>query len=323
MKTRKGMQQRADNVMTPPTRRIRAIVCWLSVLARQVICANAAQLSPLGVMDKACISTANQDFNEHHQAFNEAITWFGAHLYRSGKSGAHVACTEYGKGRTALEKLKGFLAPVSVRALSNHREHGTCFIATSSAAEAAILSENRATYGLHLFFPLPSVVKLAPGLLNYTTHGAGTVLTHSDRLQTTYGKRTLMTNVLGLSVALSPGLLPADDVGAEEFFKNLRGNLMSASIDLHATSFWSDPDMVDSHRARPEGALRSREWTRAADVVHRLSVTGGPSPGDICSWGSLNVQVSGDEHVAITGALCLIDLFARHLKNCRINSRSA
>lgn len=113
------------------------------------------------------------------------------------------------------------------------------------------------------------------------------------------------SNVFGLSLALSPGLLPVHDVSSRnaEFISSLQESLMSGSIDLHAANFWSDPDMVADHQARPEGSLRAREWRRAAHVVHQLSSTEGPGSGDICSWGDLDIHHADDGHILVTGGV--------------------
>lgn len=254
--------------------------------------------SRLAMMNEIYSSTATEDFDGYSAAFDDAIAWHGERLHRSGSSGAHVACAEYGDGLQARLSLEDFLPPASTRLLSNHKEHGACFIVTASSTQATILGEHPPAYALSLFFPLPSVLKLAPGLLDHDPSNAG----ESGRLRTTYGNRVKVTNnVQGLSLSLSPGVLAADRVSKEDFRTTLRRSLMSSSVDLHAANFWSDPTMLSIHKTRPEGALRADEWTRAADVVHRLSFTEGRSPGEICSWHSLAFHHNSDDHFMLTG----------------------
>lgn len=264
---------------------------------------TAATTSPLRLLEEVYISSANDDFRGHRAAFDDAIAWHRERLHQRESSGSYVACADYGDGLQARSSLEKLLTPSAVRLLSNHKEYGACFIATASPTQAATLSERPISYRLTLFFPLPSVLKLAPGLLDHGHDEKSGIM--SERLQTTYGKRVEITNnVHGLSLALSPGLLPAHDVSnSADFIASLQESLMSRSVDLHAANFWSDPDMVDSHQARPEGSLRAREWIRAAHVVHQLSSIEGPSPGDICSWGNLLVHHVDDDHVVITGEI--------------------
>lgn len=280
----------------------RIVGAWLALtLAPDGTKNIAAASSPLSLVEKVYISTAENDFGGHSDAFDDAIAWHRELLYQRGSSGAHIACAQYSSGLEARSNLEKLLTSAAISSLSNHKEHGTCFIVTASPSEVATLSESTASFGLTLFFPLPSVLKLAPGLLEHG--GDDKTGTASERLQTTYGDRVQMTaNIHGLSLVLSPGILPAHDVSrSAEFIANLQESLMSGSVDLHTANFWSNPDMVDCHQARPEGSLRAREWTRAAKVVHQLSSAEGPGPGDICSWGDLVVHHADDDHIMLTG----------------------
>lgn len=297
------VKRKRANSATMVGRRLHraAIAMWLAALVQRSAFGFAEGGTLLRLLEDVYLSTAKEDFNGHSVAFDDAVAWHRERLYQGGRSGAHIACAEYGDGLRARSSLDDFLGSATVRPLTNHKEHGTCFIATASPAQARSLLERPAAYGLSLFFLLPSVLKLAPGLLDHGNHDeAGP---EPVRLQTTYGDRVQMTNnVHGLSLVLSPGLLPADDISSsDQFISSLQESLMSRSIDLHAANFWSDPDMVDGHQARPEGSLRAREWTRAAHMVHQLSSTEGPGPGDICSWGDLTVYHADDDTLIVTG----------------------
>ncbi|CAM9424824.1 unnamed protein product, partial [Sphacelaria rigidula] len=268
----------------PSGSHLLAVLCALSSV--KVETAETADLAPLGLLDAVHLSTARDDFNGNNAAFDDAIAWHGERLYQSGSSGAHVACAKYGGGLQARSSLGEFLSPECMHPVSNHKVYGTCFILTVSPTQAAKVAERPAAHGLCAFFALPSAVKLAPGLLHHGSSDAR----ESERLQTTYGNRTTMTNnVYGLGLTLSPGVLAANGVSEKDFITALQESLMSATVDLHAANFWSDPTMLKAHNARPEGALRAREWTRAADVVHQLSFKEGPTPGEICSWNDISI----------------------------------
>lgn len=290
--TRAGGAVVARQSLIPAT----IIVVWLVVSTWGT--GIYGERSRLAMMKEIFISTATEDFDGYSAAFDGAISWYGERLYQSGSSGAHIACAEYGDGLQARSSLEDFLSPASARLLSSHKEHGACFIVTASSAQATILTTHPGAYGLNLFFPLPSVLKLAPGLLDHGTSNAG----ESERLRTTYGDRVKVTNnVHGLSVSLSPGVLTAVGASKEDFNTTLRRSLMSSSVDLHATNFWSDPGMLNTHKTRPGGAWRADEWTRAADVVHRLSFTESLSPGEICFWDSVVLHYNSDDHFMLTG----------------------
>lgn len=282
------------------TNQLLAVACVVA-LADTITAAGAHAKTPLKLLESVHLSTVGEDFRGDSAAFSHAIAWHENHLYRSRSPGAHIACAEYGSSLPARSRLVELLAVGCVRPLSNHKEHGACFIVTASPEQAAELRETPAAYGLRLFFPLPSVAKVAPGLLDHGNSDAKDL----ERLQTTYGDRVRITNnVHGLSLGLSPGVLPSQDVGSvHQWTSNLRSRLMSDSVNLHAANFWSDPAMLEFHEASPEGALRAREWTRAADVVHQLSSKDGPSPAQICSWHGIGIHHISDDHVIITGMI--------------------
>lgn len=275
--------------------------CLTLLLALRAANAAAAPFpTPLRLLEEVYVSTAKEDFNGHSDVFDDAVAWHRDRLFQSGSSGAHVACARDGDVLQARSILGKVLSPASVRALSNHKDHGTCFLVTASAVEAATFSKNPKEHGLSLFFLLPSVLKLAPGLLD---HGSDDqAVAEMKRLQTAFGDRIRKTNnVHGLSLTLSPGILPTNYASSGQFMSSLQESFMSGSMDLHSANYWSNPDMIYSHQTQPEGSLRAREWTRAAHVVHQLSSAKRVSPGDICSWDDLIFHHPSDDHLILTG----------------------
>ena len=112
--------------------------------------------------------------------------------------------------------------------------------------------------------------------------------------------------VEGLTLELSPGVLPAHCAEGGAFISDLIEGLLSTSVDLHASNFWSDvalEDGVESLEGRPASTLRAREWRRAADVVHELSADAGPTPGDVCSWDGVSVSHVGSDVLLVTGTV--------------------
>ena len=129
----------------------------------------------------------------------------------------------------------------------------------------------------------------------------------SGRLTTTYGSKMRMDNVQGLIVELTPGILPAHSSQAQAFLGDLLEDLMSNSVDLHSDNFWSDPAMIGGeHLAIPEGALRRREWSRAATVIHELSTTAKTTLGDICSWDSVAMHHAANDVLLVSGMRFLL-----------------
>lgn len=65
------------------------------------------------------------------------------------------------------------------------------------------------------FGPVPSAMKLAPGLLNHEGRTRGSKCAGKQeqpkQLATTHGPRMRFENLVGLDVSLSPGVLPAKD----------------------------------------------------------------------------------------------------------------
>lgn len=264
----------------------------------------------LGQIARMMLTTALEDFGNSDSAFGAAIAWHRDRLLETpNRRAPHFACAEYGEGKRAMKKLEELVSKTSLRRVSNRRDYGTCFFATMSFSQAAAASQDLQAYGLVSFGPVPSVLKIAPGLLNHgglEFEGGDEQLQQQQRLTTTHGNRLRFENVAGLEVSLSPGVLPAHDGKAETFISDLiEALLMSTSADLYGKNFWSDPALLDGDSAYlfagPAGAVRRREWTRAATVVHELSTGVGPTPGDVCSWGSLKIHQADSDVLMIKG----------------------
>eukprot|EP00903_Cladosiphon_okamuranus_P018381 g16907.t1 len=269
----------------------------------------------LSVASQVLLTTLGDDFEGDDASFGAATAWHGDRLRESpSRRAPHLACAEYGEGKQAMRKLEGLFSESALRLVSNSKDHGTCFFVTASASHAATVSLDLEAYGLASFGPVPSAMKLAPGLLNHDGRppGRGSSSAGEEgqpkRLATTHGPRMRFENVVGLDVSLSPGVLPARDPRGGAFISELLDGLMSTSVDLHASNFWSDATLPEDKQAGPAGVLRSWEWKRAADVVHELSTEGGPTPGDVCSWGDLRVHHTGSDLLMIKGMDHLLHL---------------
>lgn len=271
----------------------------------------------LGQIGRVTLTTALEDFDNSDRAFGAAIAWHRDRLSEApDRRAPHFACAEYGEGKRAMNKLEELVSKTALRRISNGMDHGTCFVVTMSFSQAAAASQHLQAYGLASFGPVPSVLKIAPGLLN---HGGlefeGGDEQQQQRLTTTHGNRLRFENVAGLEVSLSPGVLPAQDGKAGAFISDLIEALMLASADLHGQNFWSDRAYLDGEGegsssggsahdllAGPAGAVRRREWARAAAVVHELSSdVGGPTPGDVCSWGTLKIHHADSDVLMVKG----------------------
>ncbi|CAN0122571.1 unnamed protein product, partial [Hapterophycus canaliculatus] len=291
------------------------MVLWAGVAARSTGPTSAGTTLPfpaLRTVENALLTTAKDEFGGHANAFEAASSWDGGRLRESqiGVGAPHLACAEYGHGREAYFRLQSFLSPEAVRVVSHSEKHGACYFATASHIEANAIVEDKRHFGLATFLPFPSVLKLAPGLLE---HGEGSpgaddgttgteTWTRTGQLRARHGKAMRMPNVEGLSVELTPGILPAHSVEGDSFISNLLRDLMSETIDLHSTNFWSDPAVVHGeHQIAPQGALQVENWNRASTLVHELSEAAGTVPGDICSWGSVTVHHAGDDVLLISG----------------------
>lgn len=261
----------------------------------------------LCVVERALLTTAKDDFDGHAKAFEAAAKWNGERLrasssnssYQDDMRGPHLACAGYGHGSEIFSRLQELLSPEGVRLVSHSGQDGACFIATASHAQVAAIAAEPDQLGLESFAPFPSAMKLAPGLLEHRQSS------RSGRLNASHGTSMRMSNVVGLSVELSPGTLPAHSSEADSFIVNLLGDLMSESLDLHGTNFWSDPAMFEGgHVATPGGAVRRHDWSMAATAVHELSKAGRTSPGDICSWNGVAVNQVATDVLLISGMYC-------------------
>ncbi|CAN0100531.1 unnamed protein product, partial [Ascophyllum nodosum] len=253
----------------------------------------------LSLFEKALRTTAIHDFDGHDPAYQAAVRWDQQRLRDqfSNQSAPYLACAEYGKGREATNRLKEFLSSEAVRPASNTVETGACFIVTASNAQATSISAHAEQFWLLSVGPVPSALKLAPGLLDHNDNGNS-----SERLTTTHGERMRMANVEGLSVELAPGTFRMHAPEVISFAKSLLEDLASKSLDLHIGNVWSDPAMVGAdHHLTNGGAWRAREWIRAADVVQELTEAVDTSPSDICSWENTAIHQASDNVLTVSG----------------------
>lgn len=261
-----------------------ALVCALAGSS-----ASARPSPSLRLIQETLLTTAGIDFDAD-QGVEASSRWSGDRLRASaGKLAPHLACTEHDRRREALSTLQESFGPGAVRPVSSTQTHGACFIVTAShdtAAEAAAKDLGWSCFGI-----FPSALKLAPGLLEHSD----CLECSAGRLSTTHGVSMRLDSVYGLMVELSPGTSEFD-------IAELTRDLVSPSLDLHETSFWSARGMKGGkHLGGGGGALRGREWSRAATVVHGLSESGETSPGDICSWGDLEVHHAANDVLLVSG----------------------
>ena len=273
---------------------------------------------PLSLIEKTLITTAKDDFAGSEDAYELAVAWHRDRLEaatpRSSNDTApcpFMACGPYSTARETMSRLQEAFSPRSIRRLHVGKEHGACLMLTMASMEAAAaVSENLPAYGLLTFAPFPSVLKLAPGLLEHGSEPAIESRDSTSRLATTHGKSMREGDVLGLNLQLSPGVLPAHHKAADPFIDELFQGLMAESLDLHEINFWSAPENmmlagdIADHDGRwaSSSGLRVREWHRAAGVVHGLSGNGGGGAvGDVCGWEHVSVHHAGDDILFLTG----------------------
>lgn len=294
---------------------LHCAVSWLGLLGalRPSSGSTHRPSRQLELIKAIAVSTAEQDFLEHDRLFAAALNWDNRKsLEEGGRTGSYLACADYGKGREALSELGNILDAQSVHRLSNSPSQGTCFLVGASTDKAATISKHlESNQLLNEFFRWPSVLKLAPGLLDHEAEPFG-----SARLATTYGHRMLRLNVLGLEVELSPGFLQGLE-SPSSFLRRLRRSLMSKSLNLHTASFWADSGEFDSikgyQHSTPGVGKRARDWIKAADMVHHVASKDGLAlaPGDVCSWNNLMLHQSSGTLI-LTGAMsCLLIVVAR------------
>lgn len=279
---------------------------------------------PLPLVENTLLTTAKDDFAGSEDAYESAVSWHlerlqGAPQSRDTTTAApcpFIACGPYSTAQEIISRLQSTLPPRAIRKLHLGKEHGVCLMLTMASIEAAAaISEDLPTHNLLSFAPFPSTLKLAPGLLEHNSdlaesrHGTA-------RLATTHGENMRVGEVLGLTLQLSPGVLPAHHEDAGPFIDELLQYLMAESLDLHEINFWSASGTMSAgvssggdHGARPASVtVRAREWHRAAEVVHGLSGKGGDgggavarSPGDVCGWEHVSVHHAGADILFLTG----------------------
>lgn len=284
--------------------------------------AHGVLYPPLRTVEQNLITTATLDFGGHEQAFHATLEWDRERLQanQAGRHAPHLVCAAYGLGRQATSLLRAFLSPAAVQPVAHSFSHGMCFFATASYAEAKTISVDPARFSLLSVGPFPSALKLAPGLLEHggNSHSFGADIP-SGRLTTRHGSSMHTESVDGLSVEMSPGALLMDSQDAARFIDMLQYDLMSDFTDLLRDNVWSDPQMAEGeHLATPEGALRAREWTRAATVLHELSAAGHTTVGDVCSWDSLEFHHVAKDILLVSGEcfrMCLLP--SKSLYTCK------
>lgn len=297
---------------------IEASTVWLGAsiillgqvgLASQSLAQKSPQYSmqpPLDVVEAVLSTTAKDEFAGSDELYRAAANWDRARLLAAGRAGPHLACTRHDHGRKALAGLRGVFGRSAVLRVSNSPTRGTCFLVTTSAAEAATFSHDPERYGLESFGTLPSLLKLSHGLLDLKFKSE-LLEQEEGRLRISYGQAMRLVNVGGLEVQLSPGVSPVDMIVPGGQISDILDGLMSASINLHASNFWSDLIAREGNNSislsHAPGRLRAREWTKAANVVHELSAPGGAgaTPADVCSWEGLGVLNGGGRFLMITG----------------------
>ncbi|CAN0267418.1 unnamed protein product, partial [Laminaria digitata] len=281
----------------------------------------------LSLVETVLLTTAQESFGGHSEAFNSAAKWTGERLEQTShqagresqssddgegydhyypRGGAHLACAEYAHGREAISRLRAFLSPEAVRPVAHSSEHGaSCCIVTALPSQAREIAVNSDEFGVASIVPFPSDLKIAPGILEHNNNDDITPHHHHhdpDSDSVSHGASMRSSNAQGFTVVLSPGTLPAHVPGAIEYIGELLGDLMSESIDLRAGSVWSDPGAASGeHLSTRAGAARGRDWTLAAALVHGVSKAGRTSPGGACSWDRVSMHHAGDDLLLVSG----------------------
>ena len=260
-------------------------------------------LAPLLAVDlekirKITLSSASTDFAaENSDGYDAASKWYGERLRRdaAGDSRApYIVCAEYNDGRQALNSLETTFGKSAIHCVSNSETDGSCFIVTASSSAATDMLSAPESFSLLSAGPFLPSMKLASSLLD---HGSD-VSDRPERLRSTYGEHVSPGNIRGLSVRLSPSILPANAVEsiARDFVRGWHGDLMQ-TVSVQGTSYWSDPGMdrivLDQTRVR--------EWSRAATVVDDLASKQGRRVGEICKLGKLRMHHAGDDVLLVEG----------------------
>ena len=249
-------------------------------------------------IQKITVSSASTDFAAGFSAgYEVASKWYGERLRRDipGESKApYLVCAEYSDGREALNALETNFGGSALHRVSNSETDGSCFIVTVSPSAATDMISAPETFSLLSAGPILPSLKLASGLVD---HGSD-VSDSSGRLRSTYGERVSPDNVRGLSVRLSPGILPLKigESFAGDFIHGWRESLMQTG-SVRSMSFWSDPDVDRSVLDK----TRVREWSRAATVVDDLASKHSRSVGEICKLDNLRMHHVGDDLLLVEG----------------------
>ncbi|CAM9331359.1 unnamed protein product [Scytosiphon promiscuus] len=251
-------------------------------------------------------SSASDDFAGSQAAYAAGCDWHSQRLLAQGSRAPYIVCADYREGRKALTSLENTFSASAVQRVANSEADGSCFIVTASPAAGTALIDAPETFSLRSAAPFLPSLKLTSGLLDHRLDGSSHRAAadtpdgadRPERLHSTYGESISLENVRGLSLKLSPGVLPvAGDSRAPEFVRNLHADLMSESVLMRTASLWSDPGADRS--AQDES--RVREWSRAAAVVDGLASEHGRPVGEICKLGGLRMHHVGDDHLVVEG----------------------
>lgn len=258
---------------------------------------------PLALVEKALITTAHRDFGGREHIYEAAIEWSRNRLRNTSYWAPYIVCSSF--PRETLAHLESKISSRHVRKVAVGVDLGACFLATAASPEEATATyDDLSEFGLVTSFaPYPSALKLAPGLLDHISDNRTTDDSRAQ-LITTHGIKMRMDNVRGLTVELSPGVLPAYHPNAESYVSILGNDLASDSINLWTTNFWSDPDISwgEHYLDAEDGSLLWKEWTMAAGLVHELSESTGSTPGNACGWDRVRIHHAGDDTLIFTGA---------------------
>ncbi|CAN0188034.1 unnamed protein product [Scytosiphon promiscuus] len=267
------------------------------------------QAVDLDKIERITSSPAPKDFAGSRSAYAAAVDWQTDRLLRDGSTDSrapYILCADYSEGRKALVSLEEAFSRSAIHRVANSEANGSCFIVTTSPEEAATLINTPERFSLLGAAPFLPSLKLAPGLLD---HGAelpssqGSVVDPdvaepSARLRSTYGESFGPNSVVGLSVKLSPGTLPAaGEPLVSAFVRDWHSSIMSEGVTMSTTSFWSDPGTDRSLQDK----VRIREWTRAAAVVDNLASKHDRSVGDVCRLKGLRMHQVSDDLLALEG----------------------
>ncbi|CAN0059252.1 unnamed protein product [Scytosiphon promiscuus] len=262
----------------------------------------------LAKIQKITQSSASHDFAGGERAYAAACNWYAERLLQDGGEGRrapHLVCADYPEGHRALVSLENAFSKSAIHRVSNSEDDGSCFIVTASPVVGAALVDAPQRFSLQSAAPLLPSLKLATGLVDHGIDTPSRLQTvdaeaadRSARLRSTYGEAVSHDNVRGLSVRLSPGILPlASDLLARVFVRDWQADLMSETVTMSTASFWSDPGADRTAQDK----TRVREWSRAAAVVEDLVSKHGRPVGEICGLARLKMHHVGDDLLLVEG----------------------